>query len=61
MATENYWCLAEGETPTTTPCPSCGRHYDGRWIAPCPEEECPSHHEENPHHNPCDVCKKEED
>lgn len=31
------------EKKINTPCPSCGRNEEGKWFAPCPSDDCPSH------------------
>lgn len=35
-------------TQTDGPCPHCGRQADGKWVSPCPSDDCPSHDEEVP-------------
>ena len=32
----------EKESPITTPCASCGREEEGKWVVPCPSDDCPS-------------------
>jgi len=60
MTYDEDLCLCEGQTATEVPCPSCGREIGGRWIVPCPEDGCPSHHEEDPAHDgaACALCRE---
>lgn len=42
---EDALASSQTETPTDEPCPVCFREEDGKWFAPCPSDDCPSHDE----------------